>query len=51
MIGEFATESYRHLNKRVEIDALSVSDFIRKLTRTLPSLIKFDTQGPELDIF
>lgn len=43
MIGEFTTESYRRLNKRVEIDALSVSDFIRKQTRTLPDLIKFDT--------
>lgn len=50
VIGEFATESYRRLDKVVEIDALSFSDFIREEARPLPNLIKFDTQGSELDI-
>lgn len=50
VIGEFATESYRRLDKVVEIDALSFSDFIRQEARPLPNLIKLDTQGSELDI-
>ena len=50
VIEEFATESYRRLDKVVEIDALSFSDFIRQEARLLPNLIKLDTQGSELDI-
>jgi FkbM family methyltransferase len=50
VISQFSTADYCRLDKVVDIDALSFSDFITRFKRPLPNLIKLDTQGSELDI-
>jgi FkbM family methyltransferase len=49
VISRYADRSYWGVQKIVDVDCISLEDFVREAKRT-PHLLKLDTQGSELDI-
>lgn len=50
VILEYSGRSYAGLRRVVEVDCLSLADFLTANRRPVPVLIKLDTQGTELEI-
>ena len=46
----FNGSSYRRITRIVDIETLTIADFLHRFHRPMPNLIKLDTQGSELDI-
>jgi FkbM family methyltransferase len=50
VILEYSGRSYAGVRRVVEVDCLSLADFLADHGRPMPSLMKLDTQGTELEI-
>ena len=50
VLGQFTPEDYWGIHKVLELDCLSLADFIERYDRPAPEMIKLDTQGAELEI-
>ncbi|MGE0483642.1 MAG: FkbM family methyltransferase [Gammaproteobacteria bacterium] len=46
----FNDSHYRGIDRVVDIETITVADFLRQHARPAPNLLKLDTQGSELDI-
>ena len=46
----FNDSSYRGIDRVVDVETVSIADFLRQSGRPAPNVIKLDTQGSELDI-
>jgi FkbM family methyltransferase len=50
-IQQFLNDTaYRRLEGVVDIETVTIPDFLRRFNRPMPNLLKLDTQGSELDI-
>ena len=50
VILEYSGRSYAGVRRVIEVDCLSLPDFLVEHRRPMPSLVKLDTQGTELEI-
>ncbi len=50
VILEYSGISYAGLRRTVEVDCVSLADFLARHRRPVPALVKLDTQGTELEI-
>jgi FkbM family methyltransferase len=50
VILEYSGRSYAGVRRVVEVDCMSLADFLAEHRRPMPSLMKLDTQGTELEI-
>jgi FkbM family methyltransferase len=50
VLGQFAPTSYRGVKAKIDVDCVSLGDFLDRYQRPSPRLIKLDTQGSELEI-
>jgi FkbM family methyltransferase len=50
VILEYSGRSYAGVRRVIEVDCMSLPDFLAEHRRPMPSLMKLDTQGTELEI-
>lgn len=50
VILEYSGRSYAGVRRVVQVDCMSLADFLAEHRRPMPSLMKLDTQGTELEI-
>jgi FkbM family methyltransferase len=50
VILEYSGRSYAGVRRVIEVDCMSLADFLDEHRRPMPSLMKLDTQGTELEI-
>jgi FkbM family methyltransferase len=50
VILEYSGRSYAGVRRVVEVDCMSLADFLAEHRRPMPALMKLDTQGTELEI-
>ena len=50
VLGQFSTVEYHGLREVIDVDCLSLADFLDRYDRQVPDLVKLDTQGSELEI-
>ena len=50
VILEYSGRSYAGVRRVIEVGCLSLADFLAEHRRPMPSLMKLDTQGTELEI-